>query len=103
MSTVPDIRVRPLDRLPGTCMTEQLQLILAGDFGRGLQTYDVEFDGRRKLDSPLLTRTGRNRVNEPVALRSAGPDPESDLPERLIRPELVVRASTAAPRKGGRR
>lgn len=58
-------------------MTEQLQLILAGDFGRGLQTYDVEFDGRRRLDGPLLSRYGRNRVNEPVALRSAGPDPES--------------------------
>ncbi|NUT97634.1 MAG: hypothetical protein HOY78_36985 [Saccharothrix sp.] len=68
-------------------MTEQLQLILAGDFGRGLQTYDVEFDGRRKLDSPLLTRTGRNRVNEPVALRSAGPDPESVV---LLRREVDV-------------
>jgi len=31
------------------------------------------------------------------------PEPEAEMPERLIRPELVVRASTAAPRKGGLR
>jgi DNA-binding LacI/PurR family transcriptional regulator len=42
-----------------------------------------------------------HRAIEILQTAIAAPEPEAELPERLIQPELVVRASTAAPKDGG--
>jgi DNA-binding LacI/PurR family transcriptional regulator len=44
-----------------------------------------------------------HRAIEILQTAIARPEPEAEMPERLIRPELVVRASTTAPRKGDQR
>jgi DNA-binding LacI/PurR family transcriptional regulator len=43
-----------------------------------------------------------HRAIEILQTAISHPRPEGEMPERLIRPELVVRASTAAPSRGGR-
>jgi DNA-binding LacI/PurR family transcriptional regulator len=40
-----------------------------------------------------------HRAIEILRAALAEPDPDADVPERLVQPELVVRASTAAPRR----
>jgi DNA-binding LacI/PurR family transcriptional regulator len=44
-----------------------------------------------------------HRAIEILRAALAEPDPDADVPDRLVQPELVVRASTAAPRRPSRK